>query len=219
MPTNIFLQVGLTLAGNLLIAGFVYWLVQRHQTNISRLTYLRQLEEDMMVLLNELSAVKSKFDCDKNDWVDPELFRFRNVLNEDPWIDDVPNDKITDLHLFVKGDNWVHIRRGAHEARVSSKSLQSLMLWFSRLARGFDEGVVRRTDLLTMWRQILSVTLSRRYVFFENYCGKYDWEIAKRICKLTFHEFKNAGRRFPVNAREATDEEFLRDVCCRREDL
>jgi len=187
---------------------------------ISRLTYLSKLEDDITSLCNERSV--------RFEWLPGgcELFRFRNVLNEQPWYLEFENETLTELHKFVDGDNMVLIRKDLEgEVRISSRIIHELLDWFRRVQRAVNNDLITREDLTTaLHRQILSFARNGRYVFLRKYlcptgAKKSDFDAIRAVCVMTFKQYKQNGWTVPAKDRAPTDEEFLRDVGITRAQL
>jgi hypothetical protein len=195
---------------NLLLAYSLYRYVNKFQSTVQRLTHITQIENQIVDLFNErLARIENNGSF--------ELFRFRNVLNHASWDANFENAQLSERHMYVDGDNYVLIRDDG--ARLSSQALHETVVWFRRVRRALDLGVITVPDLLIFWRYILPFAQSQRYRFFRKYFARYDWEDLAYICDLTFRQYYRKAGAMPANMVRAFDEEFLREVGIARAEL
>jgi hypothetical protein len=200
------------------LAWSVYGGVSLVQNNIARLNYLNSLDNEMMELQDERTVSVCR------DYSPDHLYRLRNALGV-TWTDLKP---VPPLPNFRSGDNWVMIQATdkldkmscfdgslpvTGETRIQSKSLHGIMIWFMKVQRGLELGVIQPEDLLPMWRQILVFSEGNRTKFLKSYFTLYQWRIAEDVEALTMREIADAktSLAFPKQDIPTVDREFLSD--------
>ncbi|ABI55456.1 hypothetical protein ACN2MM_00965 [Alkalilimnicola ehrlichii MLHE-1] len=163
--TNILLSV----AGGLVVAVVAYALVSRHQAKSAQVT--REIERQR--LLHDLEADHSRISSEASVWFPEGRERFHGnraysfvvaMTREVCWL--APD---TIRYDWSRGKR--HVAVSEDGVLVDSATLHEALFWFRRLHRAFRAGLLYRSDLYDLWRQILPFTTDRRYDFLVAYFG------------------------------------------------
>lgn len=161
-----FSTVLLTLAGILLLALFVLWLIRRRANpsssvnkDLERQRLLQELESQFLAISNQPSVWltnRSSFDA-------KVVYQFSLALTtEVRWY--VPNDVETSWHM---GDRMIAITD--QEDLLTASILDEVLFWFRRLDRAVSSESIKVEDIYSLWRQILPFAIDNRFSFMAAY--------------------------------------------------
>ena len=149
-----FSTILLTLAGALLIAVFVLWVLKRRANpattankELERQRLLQELETQFLAISNQPSVWltnRSNFDAKL-------VYEFSLALTpEVRW--QVPQTVETSWHM---GDRLITITD--QQDLLTASLLDEILFWFRRLDRAVAGEIIKVEDIYSLWRQILSL--------------------------------------------------------------
>lgn len=207
-------QILLSLIGGLLLAVLAYALVSRHQAKSARVT--REIERQR--LLHDLETEHSRISNQPGVWFPtaPEGFNsnqaYSFVVAMTEQVRWQPPDEVRydwrhgERHLVVSEEGVL----------VNSASLQEALFWFRRVHRAFRAGLLYRSDLYELWRQILPFTTDCRYDFLVAYFGgkarRGDEDVlaVRAVATEVIRYCQKKGKRVPLDYLEGrVDKSFL----------
>ena len=145
-----FSTILLTLAGALLIAIFVLWILKRRANPAT--TANKELERQRLVWLNNRSNFDAKL-----------VYEFSLALTpEVRW--HVPQTVETSWHM---GDRLITITD--QQDLLTASLLDEILLWFRRLDRAVAGEIIKVEDIYSLWRQILPFAIDNRFSFMAAY--------------------------------------------------
>jgi len=159
----------------IIIAYFIFRSINQRQTEITRLSFLRQHEEDIMRIMSEKTCLHPDVFFSESKWgsiqdyTKKEYFNYRWALNEEPWlVYDGPLDQFFKYaHLEIDGTNTIQFRFNGD--RLSSKAIHEILAWFRSVNRARELKFVEDDDLELLWRPILAHSFNNRYKFLKLY--------------------------------------------------
>lgn len=161
-----FSTILLTLAGILLIAVFLLWIVKRRandgsQTNkeLERQRLLQDLESQFLAISNQPAlwlTNRSTFDA-------KVVYEFALALTpEVSWY--TPQNIKTSWHM---GDRMAVITD--QDDLLTASVLDEILFWFRSLDRAVAGELIKVEDIYSLWRQILPFSIDNRFSFMAAY--------------------------------------------------
>ncbi|GAI73825.1 unnamed protein product, partial [marine sediment metagenome] len=147
------------------------------QKEIARQSILRSIEKDIADLLSRKCAkisIPSSRDFDDKE--------FRYVLDNEPswkFIEDEDEKKssgwVWSKYAEIGGERYWLVRECRSEndegsnQYLSSRAFQETLLWFRRMLRAYQAGIICDEDLFDLWRFILPFGFAGRLQYFKKY--------------------------------------------------
>ncbi|AFI83364.1 hypothetical protein [Methylophaga nitratireducenticrescens] len=161
-----FSTILLTLAGALLIAFFVLWILKRRANptttankELERQRVLQELESQFLAISNQPAVWltnRSNFDAKL-------VYEFSLALTpEVRW--QVPQTVETSWHM---GDRLITITD--QQDLLTASLLDEILFWFRRLDRSVAGEIIKVEDIYSLWRQILPFAIDNRFSFMAAY--------------------------------------------------
>lgn len=161
-----FSTILLTLAGALLIAIFVLWILKQRKNpattankELERQRVLQDLETQFLSISNQPSvwlSNRSNFDAKL-------VYEFSLALTpEVRW--HAPQTVETSWHM---GDRLITITD--QQDLLTASLLDEILFWFRRLDRAVAGEIIKVEDIYSLWRQILPFAIDNRFSFMAAY--------------------------------------------------
>ena len=161
-----FSTILLTLAGALLIAIFVLWILKRRANpattankELERQRLLQDLETQFLTISNQPSVWLNN----RSNFGAKLVYEFSLALTpEVRW--HVPQTVETSWHM---GDRLITITD--QQDLLTASLLDEILLWFRRLDRAVAGEIIKVEDIYSLWRQILPFAIDNRFSFMAAY--------------------------------------------------
>lgn len=222
---TVFFLVNLTLslAGAILVGLIAYLFIHRNQkknlnltSTKDRLEVLHELEDSILALHARPSILVPN---DSEGAAENGLFELRSALDDREWALPDPGGAAS----FCNGRRmWVI--RPEDGARIDSQALHESLVWFRRLDRAIDAGLVHGEDLFRLWRQILPFIIQGRYSYLKHYFSQEVQSIGNVAKLLVSHcqSSKDPAKEAPLkflffekpskgSGESRIDQEFIHD--------
>lgn len=82
-----------------------------------------------------------------------------------------------DAHLLLGGKRWTLLSNEALSngfrgpTYIDTQLLHEILYWFRRIARGIQSNILRPTDVMDLWRQVLPFITDGRFSYMTSYFG------------------------------------------------
>ena len=191
------------------MAFLIYLMFQRHQIRIARYPIVRGLEEEIATLFRSKAArteVSTPGGC---KW---EPLEYRAVLdNEPPWTFEPdasaslvagwqpPKYELIDgqRHWFIRAKS---ISGSSSRQVLSSQALQETLLWFRKVNRAHNDGIIKSKELPDLWHFILPIGFAGRAAYLAKYFqGAEDVQAIVRVINATLRACLKKGLRRPLH--------------------
>jgi hypothetical protein len=151
--------------------------VKTHIDQAARVTIVQDLGKSISDIFKSKSAI-----IQKSDVAEFEKMELRFVLDNVPPWKFIPDDNAPSVagwppskSLLIEGQrHWIirvpNAQIGFTQTQyLASQALQESLLWFRRVRKAYEAGVVIERDLVDMWRFILPYGFSGRLNYFSKY--------------------------------------------------
>lgn len=196
--TNVFLSV----IGALIVGFVAYILVTRHQTKSANVT--KEIERQR--LLHELEDAHQRITSKpcvtfarKEGFRKEIAYHFVVALTGAVKWDSA---RCTEYH-WDTGDRQLTFTPDG--GLLSSSVLHEALFWFRRVSRGFKAGLITRSDLYDMWRQVLPFVTDNRFEFLVAYFGgkkrrgTEDVEAIREVAQEIIRHCQESKKRVPLD--------------------